>query len=66
MFPRTSAVGTPALLQSTGINILFRYLWTYVYDDAGKLLYEASSYLGQAQQVEMLSQEPPEGSKGDP
>src|SRR2546430_2565608 len=42
------------------------YLWTYVYDDAGKLLHEASSYREQAQQVEMLSQEPPEGSKGDP
>ena len=42
------------------------YLWTYVYDDAGELLYEASSYREQAQQVEMLSQEPPEGSKGDP
>ena len=42
------------------------YLWTYVYDDAGKVLYEASSYREQAQQAEMLSQEPPEGSKGDP
>jgi hypothetical protein len=28
------------------------YLWTYVYDDAGELLYEASSYREQAQQVE--------------
>ena len=42
------------------------YLWTYVYDDAGELLYEASSCREQAQQVEMLSQEPPEGSNGDP
>jgi hypothetical protein len=42
------------------------YLWTYVYDDAGDLLYEAGSYREQAQQGEMLSQEPHEGSKGDP
>jgi hypothetical protein len=42
------------------------YLWTYVYDDAGELLYEASSYREQAQQVEMLNQEPPEGFKGNP
>src|SRR5260370_34985706 len=42
------------------------YLWTYVYDDAGALLYEASSYREQAQQVEMLSQEPHDSSKGDP
>jgi len=41
------------------------YLWTYVYDDAGELLYEASSYREQAQQVEMLSQEPHDSSKGD-
>jgi len=42
------------------------YVWIYVYDDAGEVLYEASSYREQAQQVEMLSQEPPEDSKGDP
>jgi hypothetical protein len=42
------------------------YLWTSVYDDAGKLLFEASSYREQARQVEMLGQEPPEGSNGDP
>jgi len=42
------------------------YLWIYVYDDAGEVLYEASSYREQAQQVEMLSQEPHEGSTGDP
>ena len=41
------------------------YLWTYVYDDAGELLYEASSYQEQVEQVEMLSQGPPEGSKDD-
>ena len=39
--------------------------WTGA-DDASELLYEASSYREQAQQVEMLSQEPHEGSKGDP
>ena len=32
------------------------YLWIYVYDDAGELLYEARSYREQAQQAEMLSQ----------
>src|SRR5258707_8263261 len=42
------------------------YLWTYVYDDAGELLYQASSYREQAQQVEMLSQEPHDSSKDDP
>jgi hypothetical protein len=42
------------------------YLWAYVYDDAGELLHEASSCREQAQQVKMLGQEPPEGSKGDP
>src|SRR5713226_4354587 len=42
------------------------YLWTYVYNDAGDLLYEASSYRQQAQQVEMLSQEPPDAPHGDP
>ena len=42
------------------------FLWTYVYDDAGELRYEASSRREQAQQVEMLGQEPPEGSNGDP
>ena len=42
------------------------YVWIYVYDDAGELLYEASSYREQAQRAEMLSQEPPEDSKGDP
>jgi hypothetical protein len=50
----------------TDMNRRRNHLWTYVYDDAGKLLYEASSYREQAQQVEILSQEPPEGSKGDP
>ena len=42
------------------------YVWIYVYDDAGELLHEASSYREQAQQAEMLSQEPPEDSKGEP
>jgi hypothetical protein len=33
------------------------YFWTYVYDDNGQLLHEASSY---QKHVEMLNQEPPE------
>jgi hypothetical protein len=47
-------------------RITEEYICTYVYDDAGELLYEASSYRERAQQAEMLSQEPPQGSKGDP
>jgi hypothetical protein len=27
-------------------RMIEKYLWTYVYDDAGELLYEASSYPG--------------------
>ena len=36
------------------------YLWTYVYDDNGELLYEAGSY---REHAESLKQEPPAGSK---
>ena len=36
------------------------YLWTYVYDDNGELLYEAGSYLEHAVR---LKKEPPEGHK---
>jgi hypothetical protein len=39
------------------------YLWIYVYDDNGKCLYEAGSY---REHVELLNQEPPEGSKSEP
>jgi len=42
------------------------FLWTYVYDDAGEVLYEAGSYREQVEQVKILSQEPPEDSKGEP
>lgn len=42
------------------------YLWIYVYDDAGEVLYETGSYRDQVAQVKMLRQEPPEGSKGEP
>ncbi len=42
------------------------YLWIYVYDDAGEVLYEAGSYREQVEQVKILSQEPPEDSKGVP
>ena len=42
------------------------YLWIYVYDDAGAVLYEAGSYREQIEQVKMLSQEPAEDSKGEP
>ena len=42
------------------------YVWIYVYDDAGEVLYEAGSYREQVEQVKMLDQEPPEGSKGEP
>jgi hypothetical protein len=34
------------------------YLWTYVYDDAGELLYEANSY---REHAEGLKQKPPAG-----
>src|SRR5260370_12033434 len=47
-------------------RITEEYLWTYVYDDAGELLYEASSYREQAQQFEMSSQEPHTSSKSHP
>ena len=40
------------------------YVWIYVYDDAGEVLYEAGSY--REQQVKILSHEPPEDSKGEP
>ncbi len=36
------------------------YLWTYVYDDNGELLYEAGSY---REHGERLKKEPPEGHK---
>ena len=36
------------------------YLWTYVYDDNGELLYEAGSY---REPAESLKQEPPGESK---
>ena len=36
------------------------YLWTYVYDDNGELLYEAGSY---REHAERLKKEPPEGHK---
>ena len=42
------------------------YVWIYVYDDAGEVLYEAGSYREQVEQVKMLSQEPAEDSKGEP
>lgn len=42
------------------------YLWIYVYDDAGEVLYEAGSYREQVEQSKMLSQDPAEGSKGEP
>jgi hypothetical protein len=35
------------------------YVWIYVYDDAGEVLYEV-------EQVKMLDQEPPEDSEGEP
>lgn len=38
------------------------YLWTYVYDDNGELLYEAGSY---RERAEKLNQERPAGSKTD-
>ena len=38
------------------------YLWTYVYDDNGELLYEAGSY---REHVEKLNQERAAGSKSD-
>ena len=42
------------------------YVWIYVYDDAGEVLYEAGSYMEQVEQIKMLSQEPPEDSGGEP
>ena len=36
------------------------YLWTYVYDDNGELLYEAGSY---REHAESLKREPPAASK---
>ena len=36
------------------------YLWTYVYDDNGELLYEAGSY---REHAESLKREPPAESK---
>lgn len=36
------------------------YLWLYVYDDAGALLYEAGSY---REHAESLKREPPAASK---
>ncbi|SRR6266566_3553096 len=42
------------------------YVWIYVYDDAGEVLYEAGSYREQVEQVKMLDQEPPEDSEGEP
>ena len=42
------------------------YVWIYVYDDAGEVLYEACFYREQVEQVKILSQEPSEDSKGEP
>ena len=42
------------------------YVWIYVYDDAGEILYEAGSYREQVEQVKMLDQKPPEDSEGEP
>jgi hypothetical protein len=39
------------------------YLWVYVYDDAGELLYETGSYPDQLQRIQELNQESPGGSK---
>ena len=39
------------------------YVWVYVYDDAGELLYETGSYAGQLQGIQELNQESPGGSK---
>ena len=42
------------------------YVWIYVYDDAGEVLYEAGSYREQVEQAKMLDQQPPEDSEGEP
>jgi hypothetical protein len=42
------------------------YLYIYVYDDAGEVLYEAGSYREQVEQVKMLDQQLPEDSEGEP
>jgi hypothetical protein len=39
------------------------YLWVYVYDDAGVLLYETGCHPDQLQKVRELNQESPGGSK---
>lgn len=42
------------------------YLWVYIYDDAGELLYEAGCYAQQLERIEKLNQDPPEGAKPKP
>lgn len=39
------------------------YLWVYVYDDAGELLYETGCYSQQVERVEKLNQQRPGTSK---
>ena len=39
------------------------YVWVYVYDDAGELLFETGSYAYQLQRIQELNQEFPGGSK---
>ena len=39
------------------------YVWVYVYDDAGELLYETGSDADQLQRIQELNQESPGGSK---
>ena len=39
------------------------YVWVYVYDDAGELLYETGSHADQLQRIQELNQESPGGSK---
>lgn len=33
------------------------YLWVYVYDDAGEVLYEAGCYQQQVEKIQKLNQE---------
>ena len=42
------------------------YLWVYVYDDAGVLLYETGCHPEQLERIRELNQEPPEGPKTKP
>ena len=42
------------------------FLWVYVYDDAGVLLYETGCHPEQLERIRELTQEPPGGPKTKP